>query len=74
VVKGHDKVYLNVLRPLKRLRQIESRLEKGYLTKDLTTKLLDEYDEIDSKMKECVEYRLYSFKKKRGIRIIGDKK
>jgi hypothetical protein len=69
VVKGHDKIYVNVIRPLKRLRQIESRLERGYLTSENTARLLNEYDTLEKKMKDCPEYRLYSFKRKRGIKV-----
>lgn len=67
-VMAKNNLYKKVLRPLKRLKQIEAMLEKGYLTGEKTQALLDEYDALENKMKETPEYRLYMFKQKQKAR------
>lgn len=67
-VMGGTKTYNNVIRPLKRMKEIEKRLERGYLTSEKTQALLDEYDKIEKKLKSSPEYRLYMFRKKHGMK------
>jgi hypothetical protein len=69
VMKANNNIYKKVVKPLKRLREIEEKLEKGHLMKDKVQELLNEYDELEKQMKDTQEYRLYAFKKKRGIKI-----
>jgi hypothetical protein len=68
-MKANNNIYKKVVKPLKRLREIEEKLEKGHLMKDKVQELLNEYDELEKQMKDTQEYRLYAFKKKRGIKI-----
>ena len=67
VVMGQNKIYRYVTRPLKRLKEIERKLERGYLNGDKVKELLDEYDEIEKRLKSSTEYRLYAFKKRHGM-------
>ena len=66
-VMGHNKLYKNVFQPMKRMKEIEDKLDRGYLGSDTVQKLLDEYDVLEKKMQSCQEYRLYKFKKKREL-------
>lgn len=70
VMKANNKLYKNVIRPLKHLRVIEQKLEKGHLTPSKVEELLDKYEELEKEMKKCQEYRLYVFKKKRGMGLL----
>lgn len=65
-VMGQSKVYKKVIRPLKRMKEIEAKLERGYLKTDYVEKLLDEYDALEKEAKSCPEYRIYAFKKRMG--------
>lgn len=69
VMRANNTVYKKVVKPLKRLREIEEKLEKGHLTKGKVDELLNEYDALEKEMKDTHEYRLYAFKKKRGMKI-----
>jgi len=66
VIMGQNKIYKKVIRPLKRMKEIEAKLEAGYLRNNIVENLLNEYDQLEKKMKNCPEYRLYIFKKRRG--------
>ena len=70
VVKANKPIYRKVIRPLKRLQEIETMLEKGHLRENKIEELLNEYDQIEQEMKNTLEYRQYVFKKKRGMKII----
>jgi hypothetical protein len=69
VMKANNNLYKKVIRPLRKLRKIEEQLEKGHLQEKKVEELLNEYDAIEREMKLCPEYRLYAFKKKRGMKI-----
>lgn len=69
VLKANNKLYRTVLKPLKRLREIEKKLEIGHLKGDKVKELLDEYELLDKQMRTTPEYRLYLFKKKRGMKV-----
>jgi uncharacterized protein YlaI len=69
VMKANNNLYKKVIRPLRKLRKIEVQLEKGHLQEKKVEELLNEYDAIEREMKTCPEYRLYAFKKKRGMKI-----
>lgn len=69
-VIGKSNIYKKVLKPLKRMKQIEESLEKGYLTSDKTEELLNEYDALEQSMKETPEYRLYIFKRRQKARSL----
>jgi len=69
VMKANNNLYKKVIRPLRKLRKIEEQLEKGHLQEKKIEDLLNEYDAIDREMKTSPEYRLYAFKKKRGMKI-----
>jgi nitrate/nitrite-specific signal transduction histidine kinase len=68
-MRANNNLYKRVIKPLKKLRKIEEQLEKGHLQEKKIEELLNEYDTLDREMKTCPEYRLYAFKKKRGIKI-----
>ena len=65
---GNNKLYRNVLKPMKKMKEIEQRIEKGYLNPDRVKVLLDEYDVLEKQMKSTPEFRLYRFKKIHGIK------
>jgi hypothetical protein len=69
-VKANNNLYKKVIRPLRKLREIEAKLEKGHLTSQKIEELLNEYDKIEQEIKSSPEYRHYSFKKKRGMNIL----
>jgi hypothetical protein len=52
-----------------RLKEIEKKLDRGYLSQDKVEKLLDEYDAIEKELKSTPEYRLYIFKKQHNLKI-----
>jgi hypothetical protein len=66
---ANNKLYKTVIRPLKRLRDIEKKLEVGHLKGDKVKELLDEYELLEKEMRSTPEYRLYVFKKKKGMKI-----
>lgn len=70
VMKANNNLYKKVIRPLKRLREIEAKLEKGHLQEKKVEELLNEYDQIEQEMKTSPEYRLYAFRKKRGMKVV----
>jgi hypothetical protein len=61
-------MYRRVFKPLKRLQEIEQKLEKGYLRNNKVEELLNEYEALEASMKHTVEYRLYAFKKRGELR------
>ena len=67
-VMGQNRIYKQVTKPLKRLKEIEKKLENGYLGNDKIKVLLDEYEAIENQMKNTPEYRLYVFKRTRNIK------
>ena len=67
-VMGQNRIYKQVTKPLKRLREIEKKLENGYLGNDKIKELLDEYEGIEAQMKDTPEYRLYVFKRSRNLK------
>lgn len=69
VLRANNKLYKTVLRPLKLLRDIEKKLEIGHLRAEKVKELLDEYDVLEKSMRDSPEYRLYVFKKKRGLKV-----
>lgn len=66
-VMGQNKLYKKVTRPLRRMQEIRTKLERGHLTSKKIQELLDEYEKLEQEVKSCPEYRLYAFKKKQGI-------
>ena len=70
VMKANNSLYQKVIRPLRRLKEIELKLEKGHLTGQKVEELLNEYDKLEMTLKSCPEYRHYAFKKKRGMNIL----
>jgi superfamily II helicase len=69
LIRCNNGLYKHVLRPLYRMKAIEKKLEVGHLRPEKTRELLDEYEAIENEMKQSPEYRLYVFKKKRGLTI-----
>lgn len=67
VLMSKNKIYKKVTIPLRRLKEIEDKVERGHLTSEKVKELLDEYDAIEKELKSSPEYRLYAFKKKRGM-------
>ena len=67
-VMGQNRIYKQVTKPLKRLKEIEKKLENGYLGNAKIKALLDEYEAIENRMKDTSEYRLYAFKRTRALK------
>ena len=67
-VMGQNRIYRQVTKPLKRLREIERKLENGYLGSERIKAYLDEYEAIEQAMKNTPEYRLYVFKRTRNLK------
>lgn len=66
---GQNKIYRQVTIPMRRLNEIESKLERGHLSNVKIQELLDEYDKIEKNLRDSAEYRLYIFKQKHKITI-----
>lgn len=64
---GANQLYKAVMRPLKRLKEIEDRIARGHMKAERVQALLDEHELIEGRLKESPEYRLYAFKRKHGI-------
>ena len=60
-------VYRNVTKPLKRMREIEDKLARGYIRKELVDGLLNEYETLEKELKDSPDYRLYAFKRKHNL-------
>jgi len=67
VTMGSNKIYRMVIKPLKKLRNIENRINKGYLPNDKIQVLLNQHETIEKDLKTSLEYKLYLFKKKHGL-------
>ena len=63
ISSGQSVMYKTVVKPLRRLKEIEDKIKRGHLKKTKIIALLDEYEEIENKLKASPNYRLYSFKK-----------
>jgi len=63
---GNRKKYKEITRPLKRLEYIKKKLLKKSLSIDEAEKLMEEYEEIEKKLGNSKEYRLWKFKKEHG--------
>ena len=66
-IMGQNKTYKRVTRPLRRMKQIEDRLVRGYLSEEKIREMLIEYETLESNMKSSPEYRLFAFKKKHNL-------
>jgi len=66
-IMGQNKIYKKVTRPLKRMKEIEDRLTRGYMKGEKVQELLNEYETLENLMKASPEYRLFSFKKKHNL-------
>ena len=64
---GQNFIYRKVTRPLKRMSVIEKKIARGHLRGTTVQALLDEYEKLESKLKNSPEFRLYSFKQKHNI-------
>jgi hypothetical protein len=65
---GPTHMYKYVYRPLKKLYTIERKLQKSrWLPSEKIELLLAEYKRIEEEMKKSPYYKLYEFKKKRGL-------
>lgn len=64
---GSNQLYKAVMRPLKRLKDIEDRIARGHLKSEKIQALLDEHELIENRLKESPDYRLYAFKRKHNI-------
>jgi uncharacterized protein YlaI len=67
VIMGTNKIYMKVIRPLKKLQEIENKISKGYLPNDKIQILLNQHEAIENSLKASPEYRVYLFKKKHGL-------
>jgi hypothetical protein len=64
VAQGTTKIYREFYRPLKRLRFIEKRLERGKPAKEDVKALLAEYEQLEKDLKNNSNYLLYAFREK----------
>lgn len=69
VVRANNTLYKTVLKPQRKLRVIEKKLEVGHLRPEKIRELLDEYEALEREMRETPEYRLYLFKKKKNLNV-----
>lgn len=60
---GQNNMYRKVTRPLKKMKEIEDRINKGHLKADKVQELLDQYEALEKQLKDSPEFRLYTFKK-----------
>jgi len=63
---GNRKKYKEITRPLKRLEYIKKKLLKKNLSIDEAENLMEEYEEIEKKLGNSKEYRLWKFKREHG--------
>lgn len=63
LVMSQDRMYRKVIKPLKKIKKIEERLNRGYIPEDKITELLNEYDKLKGTLRSTPEYRLYMFRK-----------
>jgi len=66
-VYSQNTLYAKVNKPIKRLREIEARIAKGHMKMFKVQELMDEYDKIETSLKNMPEYRLWIFKKSHNL-------
>jgi hypothetical protein len=64
---GTSKMYRVVLKPMKRLKEIEAKIAKGHLKQEDMVNMLNEYERVEAEIRDTPEYRLYQFKQKHGL-------
>lgn len=66
-VFSNNSMYQKVTKPMKRMKEIEDKLAAGHLSMEKVKEYLDEYEVLENGLKSSTEYRLFMFRKKRGI-------
>ena len=49
------------------MREIENKIQRGHLTSEKVTDLLNEHDFLEKELKKSPEYRLFKFKKTHNL-------
>ena len=63
-LQGQNNMYRKVTKPLKRMKEIQDKINRGHLKSEKVQQLLSEHDALENELKNSPEYRLYTFKKK----------
>ena len=63
---GNSRRYKKVVKPLKQLDKLRSRLTAINMTPEKAAPLLSEYEKIERELNSSPEYRLYRFQKEHG--------
>lgn len=66
-LQGQNNMYRRVTKPLKRMKDIQNKIQRGHLKSEKVQALLEEHDNIEKELKESPEYKLYVFKKKHNL-------
>lgn len=64
---GATKKYQNVVKPLKKLEKIRKELHKKGIDPEKATMLIEEYDRIETKLKNNREYRILKFRQEHPL-------
>jgi hypothetical protein len=66
-LQGQNNMYRKVTKPLKRLKEIQDKINRGHLKSEKVQELLNEHDFLEKGLKDSPEYRLFTFKKKHNM-------
>jgi len=66
-LQGQNNMYRMVTKPLKRMKEIQNKIQRGHLKSSKVQELLKEHDDIEKNLKDSPEYKLYVFKKKHNM-------
>lgn len=66
-LQGQNNMYRLVTKPLKRMKEIQDKINRGHLKAEKVQALLNEHDALEKQLKDSPEYRLYTFKKKHDM-------
>jgi len=66
-LQGQNNMYRKVTKPLKRMKEIQDKINRGHLKSEKVQELLNEHDKLEQGLRESAEYRLYTFKKKHNM-------
>jgi len=66
-LQGQNNMYRKVTKPLKRMKEIQDKINRGHLKSEKVQELLDEHDTLEQGLKDSPEYRLFMFKKKHNM-------
>ena len=62
---GPTRMYREVIRPLRRMKQIRERLDRPISSKKAAA-LVEEYEKLEKQLRESDQYKIYKFKVRNG--------